>query len=213
MAGMASVFARFLYTTGQFFGLIFRLNLAAFFKKVCNTIYSGWLSGQVTAAGRINVESPAIIIGGQYITIGKGFSSRANLRIEAYDHFEGISYTPSVSIGNNVCFNFDCHLGCIDHITIKDNVLIGSRVLIIDHAHGKADRQALQLPPSLRPLDSKGPVIIEENVWIGEGVAILPNVTIGANSIIGANAVVTKSVPPNSVVMGTAARVYKTIDQ
>lgn len=48
----------------------------------------------------------------------------------------------------------------------------------------------------MRPLFSKGEVIIEDNVWIGEGVAVMPNVTIGKNSIIGANSVVTKSIAP-----------------
>ena len=55
-------------------------------------------------------------------------------------------------------------------------------------------------------------MIIEDNVWIGEGVAIMPNVTIGANSIIGANSVVTKDIPKNSVVAGNPARVIKNID-
>jgi acetyltransferase-like isoleucine patch superfamily enzyme len=54
-------------------------------------------------------------------------------------------------------------------------------------------------------------VIIEDNVWIGEGVAIMPNVTIGANSIIGANSVVTKDIPKNSVVAGNPASVIKNI--
>ena len=65
--------------------------------------------------------------------------------------------------------------------------------------------------PSLRKLYSKGPVIIEDNVWIGEGVAILPNVIIGENSIIGANAVVTKDIPRNSVVGGNPAKIIRTL--
>ena len=42
-------------------------------------------------------------------------------------------------------------------------------------------------PPSKRKLTSKGAIIIEDNVWIGDKVTILSGVTIGVNSIIGAN--------------------------
>jgi acetyltransferase-like isoleucine patch superfamily enzyme len=69
----------------------------------------------------------------------------------------------------------------------------------------------LSIPPSERKLISKGPVIIGDNVWVGEGVAILPNVTIGRNCIIGTNSVVTKSIPENSVAAGIPAKVIKKI--
>ena len=64
----------------------------------------------------------------------------------------------------------------------------------------------------MRPMYSKGPVVIEDNVWIGEMVCILPNVRIGKGSIIGANAVVTKDVPANALVGGNPARVIKIIE-
>ncbi|MBL4677498.1 MAG: hypothetical protein JKY70_15040 [Mucilaginibacter sp.] len=54
------------------------------------------------------------------------------------------------------------------------------------------------------------PVIIEDNVWIGETVSVLPGVTIGKGSIIGASAVVTKNIPPYSIAVGNPAKVIKT---
>ena len=60
-----------------------------------------------------------------------------------------------------------------------------------------------------RKLISKGPVIISDNVWVGEGVVILPDVSIGKNAIIGANTVVTKDVPDNAVVAGNPAKLIK----
>ena len=68
------------------------------------------------------------------------------------------------------------------------------------------------MPANMRPMYSKGPVVIEDNVWIGEMVCILPNVRIGKGSIIGANAVVTKDVPANALVGGNPARVIKIIE-
>ena len=37
--------------------------------------------------------------------------------------------------------------------------------------------------------------------------------TIGENSIVGANSLVTKNVPPNSVVIGSPAKVIKKVDE
>lgn len=145
----------------------------------------------------------------QYISIGSSFSSLWNLRIEAWDYYEGNHFTPQVIIGNNVSLNSDCHIGCINKIVIGNNVLLASRVYISDHSHGNTTYEDIQIIPAKRKLVSKGPVIIEDNVWIGQGAAIMPNVVIGKNAIIGANAVVTKNVPPFSVAAGIPAKIIK----
>lgn len=61
--------------------------------------------------------------------------------------------------------------------------------------------------PQKRPITSKGPVIIGDNVWIGDKATILPGVTIGDGAVIAANAVVTENVPEFSVVAGIPAKV------
>lgn len=48
---------------------------------------------------------------------------------------------------------------------------------------------------------------IGNNVVVGAEAIVLGNITIGDNSRVGAAAVVTKSVPPNSTVVGNSARV------
>jgi len=77
------------------------------------------------------------------------------------------------------------------------------------YSHGDTSLAHLSLPPVCRPLFSKGKVIIEDDVWIGEGAAILPGVVIGRGAIIGTNAVVTKDVDPYTVVGGVPARIIK----
>ena len=89
--------------------------------------------------------------------------------------------------------------------------MTGKKVTITDNSHGRSDIIALLLPPENRTLFSEGPVIIEDNVWIGDKVTILPNICIGRNAIIGANAVVTKSIPANCVAVGIPAKVIKTM--
>ena len=180
------------------------------FKRYGNYFYSCFIK---TSLKKLDdgflLEYPVILKGGKYIEIGKNFSSRSRLRIEAWDVFIGTHYCPRIIIGNNVIINFDCHIGAINLIQIGDNVLIGSRVLITDHSHGEISTQYLSEPPSKRPLYSKGAVIIEDNVWIGEGVVILANVRIGRNSIIGANSVVNKNIPANCVIGGIPSKIIK----
>ena len=53
------------------------------------------------------------------------------------------------------------------------------------------------------------PVTIGDDVWIGGGVIVLPGVTIGDRSTIAAGAVVSRDVPPDSLAVGSPARVTR----
>lgn len=57
-----------------------------------------------------------------------------------------------------------------------------------------------------------GRVTIGNNVFIGAESVVLPGVTIGSNVIIGANSTVTHDIPPNSVAVGSPARIICTLD-
>lgn len=51
---------------------------------------------------------------------------------------------------------------------------------------------------------SKGDIIVEDDVWIGEDCVIMSGVKIGKGSVIGAKSIVTKNVPSYSVYGGTS---------
>ena len=73
-----------------------------------------------------------------------------------------------------------------DSISIGDSCMFGHGACITDADwHGIYDRTKVVGDPR--------PVVLEENVWIGEDAMICKGVKIGANSIIGARSVVTKS--------------------
>lgn len=56
---------------------------------------------------------------------------------------------------------------------------------------------------------SKGPIKIEDEVWIGDGVWVLSGVTIGKGAIIATGSIVTKDVPPYAIVGGSPAKIIK----
>ena len=197
----------------KIFAKIFTYN---FFRKInlfLIHIHTIWIKEAFKSLG-INafIVYPLSLHGGKYITIGDNFGCDKRLRIDAFDEFLGEIFSPEIIIGNNVSIQKDCHIGAINKIVIGNNVLLASKVYISDHSHGEVNLAALKLPPSQRKLYSKGPVVIEDNVWLGEGVVVLPNITIGENSIVGANAVVTKSFPKNSIIAGNPARLIRTLD-
>lgn len=55
--------------------------------------------------------------------------------------------------------------------------------------------------------NAKGPIVIQDDVWIGYGVIVLPGVTIGRGAVIAAGSVVPKDVPPYAIWIGD--KVYK----
>ncbi|GAB6011240.1 acyltransferase [Viscerimonas tarda] len=157
------------------------------------------------------LHCPIVLLGCKYISIGKNVGIGARAIITAWDEFEEDKFSPQITIGNNVNIGEDCHITAINKIEIGDNVLMGKKVTITDNAHGKTEYALLSIPPQKRPLYSKGPVVIEDGVWIGDKATILAGVHIGKNTIIGSNAVVTRDIPANCVAGGIPARVIKEI--
>ncbi len=147
--------------------------------------------------------------------IGTNFIAGKRCRIETVSEYNKIKYDPILYIGKNVNINDDVHIGCVCSIFIGDDVLMASKIYISDHDHGSYEGVNSDSPessPSSRSLNS-APVVIGNNVWIGEMVCILPGVTIGSGSIIGAGAIVTKNIPENSIAVGVPAKVIKVYDK
>lgn len=113
-------------------------------------------------------------------------------------------------------------VGAAVSITIGDDVIISNSVHIYDNNNHPTDpKLRLEMTQSgsfYGPLwawerSSKAPVVIEDNVWIGERSTILKGVTIGRGSIIGCDSVVTKNIPPYSVACGNPAKVVKHLNE
>ena len=115
------------------------------------------------------LRSVASIHNPQCICLGQSVVAETGLIIEAFCEFAGERYAPRITIGDRVSFGYHCHVGCIDEVSIGNDVLIASRVFIADHAHGDTNSLDSAVPPAKRRLHSKGPVRIGSGVWIGEG--------------------------------------------
>ena len=126
-----------------------------------------------------------------------------------------------VVVGNHTTIRYDSFIGAVDRIQIGSYVIISNNVHIYDNNNHP-------VPPEVRhKMCEEGfyndawkwehsahrPVVIEDDVWIGERATILKGVTIGRGSVIGCDSVVTKDVPPYSVAAGNPARVLKMMEE
>ena len=201
---------RFIFLLGRIISRVYNFRMSSFLNYLRDIFYSGWIKGAFGRVGsNFQIEYPLHGRGLKQITIGDNFRSYKRLRIETYNSHLGAVFAPRLVIGDNVSLNYDCHIACINNVTVGSNVLIASRVFITDHAHGTSAGEELVRPPGERLLYSKGPVIIEDNVWIGANSVVTAGVTIGKHAIIGAGSVITKDIPPYSVAVGNPARVIK----
>lgn len=106
----------------------------------------------------------------------------------------------------NATINVGAKIG--DETMIDMGAVVGSKAIIGKRCHIGANAVIAGV---LEP-ESKQPVIIEDDVFIGANAVVLEGVKIGHNSIIGAMCLVNKNIPPYSVVMGVPCKIVKSID-
>lgn len=126
----------------------------------------------------------------------------------------------TITIGDHTEIRENSFIGSVNSVSIGSHVIISNNIKIYDNNnhptspaarhqmcqngfHGEAWRWT--------HADS-APVVIEDDVWIGERSVVLKGVRIGRGSIIGCDSVVTKDVPPFSVAAGNPARVVKQLE-
>lgn len=108
-----------------------------------------------------------------------------------------------IKIGNHVDVGINTTIFSSEQVVIMDNVLIAAGCYIIDSNHGIAKEMLIREQTSV----CKGPVIIEEDVWLGAGAKVLSGVHIGKGAVVGAQALVNRDIPAYAIVAGIPARV------
>lgn len=109
-----------------------------------------------------------------------------------------------VTVGDYTTIRGESVIGAAAGISIGSHVIISNNVHIYDnnnHPTDPAKRRELCESGFYSPLwhwrnSDSAPVVIEDNVWIGERATILKGVTIGKGSVVACDSVVTHCAPP-----------------
>ena len=147
----------------------------------------------------VKISGPNIRIGHSFTAIGEP-SHRVELGVWGREAGAGC-----LTIGDAALLSPGVRISASDEIRIGSGVMIANGAYITDcDWHTVYDRNARDPEPK--------PVIIGDNVWIGDHATILKGVTVGDNTVIGAGSVVVASVPSNVIVAGNPAQVVKHLD-
>jgi acetyltransferase-like isoleucine patch superfamily enzyme len=103
------------------------------------------------------------------------------------------------------------HTFICEGVTIEDEVFIGHNVTFINDRipRATAGDGALQSADDWECI----PTRICKGASIGSSATILCGVTVGERAVVGAGSVVTHDVPPDTVVAGNPARIFKTTNE
>lgn len=100
-------------------------------------------------------------------------------------------------------------------LVIGDYVSIARETLFVVGTNRRYDKISM-FPFAYRVLkdeealdETKGSIIVRDDVWIGARATILPGVTVNQGAIIAAGSVVTKDVPAYALVAGNPAKAIK----
>ena len=147
---------------------------------------------------------------GQGCYIGKGTSMTGNIFIGDYTvigDFTCLSTMPNgkISIGNDCHINSLTMIGSAENVNIEDHCIFAPYVQITDATHA-IDHISVNIKNAEMPAL---PVHIGKNVWLRSGVVVLRGVVIGSGAMVGASSLVNKSIPENSVSVGSPAQVIR----
>lgn len=200
---------RFIYKIIRYISCFWRWNVCTTIRLKCQVVLSEWIAAKMAECGQgVFFIKIGMINCPEFIHIGECTNFSKDIWLTAW-RTEDCSCKPFLKIGRHCAFGAYNHITCANKVIIGDYCLTGKWVTITDNSHGETDYDSLCMPPSKRPVTSKGPVIIGNNVWIGDKATVLPGVSIGDGVVIAANAVVTKDIPAYSVAAGNPARIIR----
>jgi acetyltransferase-like isoleucine patch superfamily enzyme len=88
-------------------------------------------------------------------------------------------------------------------IQIGEDVQIAPNCVFYPYGHSFAAGELIKN----QPLQTKGGIVVEDDVWLGVGVIVLDGVRIGKGAVIGAGSVVTRNIPEHAIAVGVPAQV------
>jgi len=110
----------------------------------------------------------------------------------------------NIIIGNNSQIGENSFIG--EGTIIGKDVVMGPEVIIWSISHRYEN---INIPINLQGNTEIKPVIIGDDVWIGQRVVIMPGKIIGSHSILGVGSIVTKDVPEWAIMAGAPAKLIR----
>ncbi|MDA0979027.1 MAG: acyltransferase, partial [Proteobacteria bacterium] len=143
---------------------------------------------------------------GKHIAVGKNFHMVTDRdRRVSFSTWTLGDHQGRITLGDNVLVCPGCRFDSASGITVGDNCMFAAGAYLTDADwHDIYDRT--------QAVGVTRPIVLEDNVWIGDGATVCKGVTIGRNSVIGAGSVVTSNIPANVIAAGNPARVVKPLD-
>jgi len=135
---------------------------------------------------------------------GSDISIGAESNIDSFVRFRAAGGRGSIEIGRRCYINSGCVLYIGNGIRIHDYVSIGANCVFAPTNHEFSDRSRPIQFQGFR--ESKGGIIIEEDVWIGSGSVLLDGAHVRKGAIVGAMSLVRGEVGSYSIVGGNPIR-------
>jgi maltose O-acetyltransferase len=112
-----------------------------------------------------------------------------------------------VRVGLGSFIGRGCYLDALEWITIGERCDLGAEVALITSSHEIAE-------PTRRAGKSiRKPITIGDGAWIGARAMIMPGVAVGAGAVIAAGSLVTRDCEPNSLYVGSPARLVRSLGE
>lgn len=147
-------------------------------------------AAEIAIDAGVQIETPVLIVRRETRLMG-------NAHIGAFSAISGWLFDAVESIGRYSTISWGVHFGTFEHPS--DRITTSGITY-----HGGYFGQG-----SAEPIAPQRPIIIENDVFIGEHAYIKSGVTLHTGCIVGCHAVVTKDVPPYAIVVGNPGRIVR----
>ena len=153
--------------------------------------------GRITLGDNVNIDDECALDarGGEIFEIGQNTLIARNCQLMIKSGY--------LSVGNDCSIGAQCFIGSISGIRIGNKSIIAGQCYI-GGARYKLERGPIAMVD--QGIESKGPITIGNDVWLGAGVRVIDGVTIGDGAVVAAGAVVVSDVEPYAIVGGVPAK-------
>ena len=154
--------------------------LTGIVKRIENKFRNHYYKKRLGGGANFSMGKNIVMNNPQCIFLGDKVGIGANTYFGPVTSYMGVAYNPKIIIGDGTWVGKNCSFAAINRVEIGKNVLFAGHVHITDHSHGYED---ITKPMNVQRLISKGPVIIEDDCWLGFSCEILSGVHIGKHCV------------------------------